>query len=499
MLACEWAVDCLSHAPTGTSRRQAISGPDAKDFAGRKLVSNAMWGGRFAEGPAAVMRAINASLPFDKRLWRQDIAASKAHAAMLGVQGIVSAVDAAAIAQGLDQVTAEYEAGALPDDPALEDIHMATESRLAEFIGPVAGRLHTARSRNDQVATDFRLWVRDAIDVTDAGLAALQHAILHRAEEHADAVMPGFTHLQSAQPVTLGHHLMAWFEMIVRDRSRLADARKRMNQCPLGSAALAGTGFPIDRAATAAALGFDGPTNNSLDSVSDRDFALDYLAATATCAIHLSRMAEEIVIWASQPFGFVTLSDQWSTGSSIMPQKRNPDAAELVRGHAGRIIGCQMALMVTMKGLPLAYSKDMQDDKEPVFEAHDLIALSAAAMTGMIETLVFRTDRMRALAETGFATATDLADWLVREADVPFREAHHITGRVVRAAEAAACGLADLSLDALQAIDARIDARVFDVLTVDASVASRTSLGGTAPARVRDAIAAARAALEPIR
>ena len=455
-----------------------------------------MWGGRFTQGPDDVMRAINASLSFDKRLWRQDIAASKAHVAMLGAQGILTTADTATIAEGLDRIAAEYEGGALPDDPALEDIHMATESRLAELIGPVAGRLHTARSRNDQVATDFRLWVRDAMDAIDAGLAVFQHALLSRADEHADAVMPGFTHLQSAQPVTLGHHLMAWHEMIVRDRSRFADGRARMNFCPLGSAALAGTGFAIDRTATAQALGFDGPTANSLDSVSDRDFALDFLSSAATCAIHLSRMAEEIVIWASQPFGFVTLPDAWSTGSSIMPQKRNPDAAELVRGHAGRILGCHTALMVTMKGLPLAYSKDMQDDKEPVFEAYDLIALCIAAMTGMIETLTFRTDRMHALAESGFATATDLADWLVREADVPFREAHHITGRAVKAAETAGCGLAVLPLDALTAIDPRIDDRVYGVLTVDASVASRTSHGGTAPIRVREAIAAARAALE---
>ena len=463
---------------------------------GRKTGSNTMWGGRFGEGPAAVMRAINASLPFDKRLWQQDIAASKAHVAMLGAQGILSAEDASIIMGGLGEVAAEFANGALPEDLALEDIHMATEARLAELVGPVAGRLHTARSRNDQVATDFRLWVRDAVDAVDAGLKTFQSVLIDRAADHADDVMPGFTHLQSAQPITLGHHLMAWFEMIARDRSRFADARRRMNRSPLGSAALAGTGFAIDRDATAKALGFDGPTANSLDSVSDRDFALDYLSASATCAIHLSRMAEEIVIWASQPFGFVTLPDQWSTGSSIMPQKRNPDAAELVRGHAGRILGAHIALMVTMKGLPLAYSKDMQDDKEPVFEAYDLLELSIAAMAGMTAALTFRTDRMRVLAESGFATATDLADWLVREADVPFREAHHITGRAVKAAEERGCGLADLPLDVLTAIDLRIDARVFEVLTVDASVASRTSHGGTAPVKVREAIAAARAALE---
>jgi len=453
-----------------------------------------MWGGRFAEGPSSVMREINASIPFDKRMWRQDIAGSKAHVAMLGKQGIVDAADAATISAGLDAVAADYERDGVPEDLALEDIHMLTEARLAEKIGPVAGRLHTARSRNDQVATDFRLWVRDATDQVLAALAALQDALLARADEHADSVMPGFTHLQSAQPVTLGHHLMAYFEMIARDVSRFADARARGNRCPLGSAALAGTGFPLDREATAAALGFDGPTRNSLDAVSDRDFALDYLMAAAQCALHLSRLAEEFVIWASQPFGFVKLSDQWSTGSSIMPQKRNPDAAELVRGHSGRIVGCLTSLMITMKGLPLAYSKDMQDDKPPVFEAHDLLALSIAAMTGMVESAQFRTDRMRGLAESGFATATDLADWLVREGGIPFREAHHITGRAVAAAEAKNVRLDQLELADLQAIDQRIDERVFGVLTVDASVASRISFGGTAPVRVREAIAAARAA-----
>ncbi|MEI9850235.1 MAG: argininosuccinate lyase [Sphingomonas sp.] len=453
-----------------------------------------MWGGRFAEGPAAVMREINASIPFDKRLWRQDIAGSKAHVAMLAAQGIVSTEDAARIAEGLDSVAAGFEADGVPEDMALEDIHMVAESRLAEAIGPAAGRLHTARSRNDQVATDFRLWVRDAIDQADAALGGLQDALLDRAEQHAESVMPGFTHLQSAQPVTLGHHLMAYFEMFARDRGRLGDARARMNLCPLGSAALAGTGFPIDREATAAALGFDGPTRNSLDSVSDRDFAIEYLAAAAQCSLHLSRLAEEFVIWASQPFGFVRLSDQWSTGSSIMPQKRNPDAAELVRGHSGRIAGALVSLMMTMKGLPLAYSKDMQDDKPPVFEAHDLLGLSIAAMTGMVASADFRTERMRALAESGFATATDLADWLVREAGVPFREAHHITGRTVAKAEAEGLRLDQLPLAALKEIDDRIDERVYGVLGVDASVASRTSFGGTAPVRVRAAIAAARKA-----
>ncbi len=454
--------------------------------------SNAMWGGRFAEGPAAVMREINASIPFDKRLWRQDVAGSRAHVAMLGKQGIVSIEDAAAISAGLDQVAADYEANGVPEDLTLEDIHMQTEAKLAALIGPVAGRLHTARSRNDQVATDFRLWVRDAIDQVEAALAGFQHALLARAEEHADSVMPGFTHLQSAQPVTLGHHLMAYYEMIARDRGRFVDARARLNRSPLGSAALAGTGFPIDRDATAAALGFDGPTRNSLDGVSDRDFAIEYLTAAAQCALHLSRLAEEFILWASQPFGFVSLSDQWSTGSSIMPQKRNPDAAELVRGHSGRIIGCLTALMITMKGLPLAYSKDMQDDKPPVFEAHDLLGLSIAAMTGMVESATFRTDRMRGAAEAGFSTATDLADWLVREGGIPFREAHHITGSAVKRAEQLGVALDKLPIADLQAIDARIDARVYDVLSVDASVASRTSFGGTAPARVRAAIVAAR-------
>jgi argininosuccinate lyase len=454
-----------------------------------------MWGGRFAEGPSAIMREINASIPFDKALWRQDIAASKAHVAMLGAMGIVSSDDAVTISQGLDTVAGEYEANGVPEDWDLEDIHMTTESRLAELIGPVAGRLHTARSRNDQVATDFRLWVRDAIDQADAGLEALQKALVGRAGEHAGSIMPGFTHLQTAQPVTLGHHLMAYYEMIARDRSRFADARARLNRCPLGAAALAGTGFPIDREMTAQALGFDGPTANSLDSVSDRDFALDYLMAASQCALHLSRLAEEFIIWASQPFGFATLPDALSTGSSIMPQKKNPDAAELVRGHAGRISGCLMSLMMTMKGLPLAYSKDMQDDKPPVFEAAGLLALSIAAMTGMVADTDFRTDRMRQAAELGYATATDLADWLVREGDIPFREAHHITGAAVKLAESRGLALDQLPLDDLKAIDSRIDERVFSALSVEASVAARKSHGGTAPDQVRERVAEARGAL----
>ena len=454
-----------------------------------------MWGGRFAEGPAAIMREINASIPFDKALWRQDIAASKAHVDMLSAQGIVSAEDAAAISGGLDQIAAEYETSGVPEDWDLEDIHMTTESRLAELIGPAAGRLHTARSRNDQVATDFKLWVREAMQAADAGLHALQTALVRRAGEHAASIMPGFTHLQTAQPVTLGHHLLAYYEMTARDRSRFADARARAGQSPLGAAALAGTGFPIDRQRTAAALGFDGPTRNSLDSVSDRDFALDYLMAAAQCALHLSRLAEEFIVWASQPFGFVTLPDSLSTGSSIMPQKKNPDAAELVRGHAGRIVGCLTALMITMKGLPLAYSKDMQDDKPPVFEAASLLTLSLAAMTGMVEGATFRTERMRAAAELGYATATDLADWLVRQANVPFREAHHITGAAVRLAEQKGVALDQLTIADLQAIDPRITEAVYSALSVEASVAARASYGGTAPDQVRARVAEALAAL----
>ncbi|MGE3691452.1 MAG: argininosuccinate lyase [Novosphingobium sp.] len=454
-----------------------------------------MWGGRFSDGPSAIMREINASIPFDKALWRQDVAASKAHVAMLGKQGIVSAEDVQAISDGLDKVAAEYEANGVPEDWDLEDIHMTTESRLAELIGPAAGRLHTARSRNDQVATDFKLWVREACVAADAALGALQVALVTRAGEHAGSIMPGFTHLQTAQPVTLGHHLMAYYEMAERDRSRFVDAHRRAGQCPLGSAALAGTGFPLDRDMTASALGFAMPTRNSLDAVSDRDFALDYLMAASQCALHLSRLAEEFIIWASQPFGFVVLPDALSTGSSIMPQKKNPDAAELVRGHAGRIIGQLTSLMVTMKGLPLAYSKDMQDDKVPVFEAASLLTLCLAAMTGMVEGATFRTDRMRQAAELGYATATDLADWLVREANIPFREAHHITGSAVKLAESRGIALDQLPLADLQAIDVRIGEGVFAALSVEASVAARSSHGGTAPGEVRKRVAEARKAL----
>jgi argininosuccinate lyase len=453
------------------------------------------WGGRFGDAAAALMSEINASIRFDKRLWREDIVASKAHAAMLRDQGIVSEADAAAILEGLDIIAGEYERDGVPERADLEDIHMTVEHRLGELIGEAAGRLHTARSRNDQVATDFKLWVRNACDEAADAVRGVQRVLVERAEEQADSVMPGFTHLQVAQPVTLGHHLLAYYEMLCRDQSRFAAARDRMNESPLGSAALAGTGFPIDRDRTADALGFERPTANSLDSVSDRDFALDYLSAAAQCALHLSRLSEELILWASPMFGFVKLSDDYSTGSSIMPQKRNPDAAELVRGHSGRIVGALTSLMVTMKGLPLGYSKDMQDDKEPVFEAYDLLMISLQALGGMVETIEFVPGRMREAAAQGYSTATDLADWLVREANVPFREAHHITGRAVKAAEARGCRLADLAIDELKAIDERIDERVFEVLAIDASVRSRTSYGGTAPERVQEQIAKAKAEL----
>ena len=444
------------------------------------------------------MREINASIPFDKALWREDIAGSRAHVAMLASQGIVSAEDAAKIDEGLAQIATEYARDGVPEDWDLEDIHMTVEARLTELIGQVAGRLHTARSRNDQVATDFRMWTRSAMKRGIAGIDAVLSALVVRAEENADTIMPGFTHLQIAQPVTLGHHLLAYFEMLMRDRTRFADALVRLDECPLGSAALAGTGFPLNREATATALGFARPTRNSLDAVSDRDFALDYLMAASQCALHLSRLAEEFVLWASQPFGFVKLPDTLSTGSSIMPQKRNPDAAELVRGHAGRIIGCATGLMITMKGLPLAYSKDMQDDKPPVFEAAGLLDLSLAAMAGMVGDSGFDKARMRQAAEAGHATATDLADWLVRHAGVPFRQAHHITGAAVKLADARGVALDQLPLEDLRNIDERIDASVFDALSIDASVAARTSYGGTAPVRVREQAAQARTRLEAV-
>lgn len=454
--------------------------------------SNKMWGGRFSEGPNAIMREINASISFDKVLWRQDLDASKAHINMLSRQGVVSKPDAKTIINGLNDIALEYEKNGVPEDKNLEDIHMTIETRLAELIGPIAGRLHTARSRNDQVATDFKLWVRDAIDDINIALKELQISILKQAELHIGSIMPGFTHLQTAQPVTLGHHLMAYFEMFDRDRSRFEDARRRLNFCPLGSAALAGTGFPIDREMTSETLGFEAPTRNSLDAVSDRDFALEFLMAASQCSIHLSRLAEEFVLWASQPFGFVTIADSLSTGSSIMPQKKNPDAAELVRGHSGRVMGCTTSLMITMKGLPLAYSKDMQDDKPPVFEANELLMLSIHAMSGMVADSSFNRERMHQAAELGYATATDLADWLVRELDIPFREAHHITGKIVKNAETEGLPLNKLDLDTLKSIDDRIDERVFQVLALDNSVSSRCSYGGTAPEQVRMQVAAAK-------
>lgn len=462
----------------------------------RMTDSNSMWGGRFGEGPGDIMREINASIPFDKRLWQEDIAGSKAHARMLAEQGIIKSADEAAIQQGLSTIYAEYEAHGVPEDWALEDIHMVTETRLRELVGEPAARLHTARSRNDQVATDFRLWVRAAIARIDTGLKAFQLALVARAGEHAESIMPGFTHLQVAQPVTLGHHLMAYYEMAKRDRTRFADCARRLNQSPLGAAALAGTSFPIDRKATAHALGFDGPMANSLDAVSDRDFALEFLTCATQTALHLSRLAEEMILWASQPFGFIVLPDAWSTGSSIMPQKRNPDAAELVRGHAGRIMGCMTSLMVTMKGLPLAYSKDMQDDKPPVFEAYDLLELSIAAMTGMVSNVAFQTARMRDVATSGFSTATDLADWLVREHGLAFRDAHHVTGSVVKLCEARSMGLDTMTADDLATVHPPLAGCILPDLSVEGSVASRTSAGGTAPLRVREAVDAAQKELK---
>jgi argininosuccinate lyase len=453
-----------------------------------------MWGGRFSGGPADLMREINSSIATDKRIWREDIIASRAHAAMLGAQGIISSDDAAAIDRGLAAIGDDYARDGVAEDPALEDIHMHVEHQLAERIGPAAGRLHTARSRNDQVATDLKLFVRDAIDDVLGAIDALEATILDRAEEHAATIMPGMTHLQIAQPITLGHHWMAYREMLVRDRSRFSDARVRLNECPLGAAALAGTPFPIDRDATARALGFARPTANSIDSVSDRDFVVDYLGAAALCSVHLSRLAEEISLWAAQPFGFVTLPDSWSTGSSIMPNKRNPDAAELVRGHCARIVGDLVALLVLLKGLPLAYAKDLQDDKPPLFDAHALLMISLGAMAGMIGELRFDAAKMRAAAAAGHSTATDLADWLAGPGGVPFREAHHIAGRAVAVAEAKGVTLDQLSLEELRSIDPRIGEEVLERLAVEASVRSRMSAGGTAPERVVEAIAAARTA-----
>lgn len=447
-------------------------------------MTNKMWGGRFASGPDAIMQEINASIGFDKRFATQDIAGSKAHAAMLADQGIISKADAREIRRGLDQVQAEIAGGKFTFSSQLEDIHMNVESRLKEIIGAPAGRLHTARSRNDQVATDFRLYIRDCCDHLDSQIKDLQKALAEKALANAKTIIPGFTHLQVAQPVTFGHHLLAYVEMLSRDRSRLADARERMNESPLGAAALAGTSFPIDRHATAKALGFREPMRNSMDSVADRDFVLDILSAAAICAMHLSRLAEEIVIWSSSQFGFVKLSDKFTTGSSIMPQKRNADAAELVRAKPGRIIGALNALLIVMKGLPLTYSKDMQEDKEPAFDAVDNLSLALAATAGMVRDMQPNAERMRESAKSGFSTATDLADWLVQNLNMPFRDAHHVTGSLVALAEKKKCDLPDLSLADMQGVEKRISKDVFRVLTVEASTASRKSHGGTAPANV---------------
>ncbi len=454
--------------------------------------TSTIWGGRFQAGPSAVMEDINASIDFDRRLYVHDIRASRAHAQMLAHQGIISAADGKAILQALDRIEDEIKAGEFKFSRALEDIHMNVENRLRALIGDAAGRLHTARSRNDQVATDVKLWVRDALDGVDGALRDFQAALIDRAEEHAASAMPGFTHLQAAQPVTLGHHLLAYGEMLGRDRSRVHDCRVRLNECPLGAAALAGTSFPIDREQTAAALGFDRPTRNSLDSVSDRDFALEYLSVLSILAVHLSRMAEEMVLWASEQFGFMRVSDEFSTGSSIMPQKRNPDAAELVRGKTGRVFGALMGLLTTMKSLPLSYGKDMQEDKEPLFDASDTMELCLSAMSGMIRSATFNTERMKADAGKGFTTATDLADWLVRVLGLPFRDAHHITGALVKMAEDRGYALEDLPLADMQGVEAGITDDVFTILSVSDSLNSRASYGGASPRNVAVAVREAR-------
>ena len=454
--------------------------------------TSSIWGGRFSSGPSELMQTINASIDFDKRMYRQDIDGSKAHATMLAACGIISDSDRDAIHDGLVQIADEIASGSFAFSAALEDIHMNIESRLADIIGEPARRLHTARSRNDQVATDFRLWVREAIDSVDVALAALQHALVERASEHAETLMPGYTHLQTAQPVTFGFHLMAYVEMFGRDRSRFADARKRLNESPLGAAALAGTSFPTDRQMTASLLGFDRPSANAMDAVSDRDFAVEFLAAAAICAVHMSRFAEEIVIWCSDGFGFVSLSDAFTTGSSIMPQKRNPDAAELVRAKPGRIIGSLTALLIVLKGLPLAYGKDMQEDKEGVFDAADALAIALAATTGMVSDMTANPAAMRAALTRGFPTATDLADYLVRDLGMPFREAHHVSGAIVAMAAEKSCDLDVLSLTEMQSIEPRITAAVLEVLSCEAAVAMRTSFGGTAPDEVRARIIEAR-------
>jgi argininosuccinate lyase len=457
--------------------------------------ANTMWGGRFAEGPDAIMQAINASIGFDQRLYAQDIRGSRAHAAMLAATGILTNKDADAIGEGLLTVLSEIEGGKFQFRTDLEDIHMNVEARLKDIIGEPAGRLHTARSRNDQVAVDFRLWVRDQCDAAIGGITALMRAFLAQAEAGADWVMPGFTHMQTAQPVTWGHHMMAYVEMLARDRSRFADARARMNECPLGAAALAGTSFPIDREMTAKALGFDRPTANSLDSVADRDFALEFLSASAICAMHLSRFAEELVIWSTAQFRFIRLSDRWTTGSSIMPQKKNPDAAELLRAKLGRIMGATVALFTVMKGLPLTYSKDMQEDKEQTFDAADTLMLALAAMTGMVGDMTANREALATAAGSGFSTATDLADWLVRTLGLPFRDAHHVTGTLVAMAEGKGCDLPDLRLTDMQSVHPGITKDVYDVLGVANSVKSRTSYGGTSPAQVRAQISRWKAAL----
>jgi len=453
------------------------------------MSANELWGGRFAKGPAEIMERINASIDFDRRLYRQDITGSMAHSSMLMDQGIISREDGEKIQEGLQTILREIEAGNFKTDPALEDIHMHVEARLRELIGDPAGRLHTGRSRNDQVATDMRLWVRDTMDHLDGELKALQEALLGQADAEADTVMPGFTHLQAAQPVTFGHHMLAYLEMFSRDRARLKDARARLNECPLGSAALAGTSFPIDREMTAKQLGFDRPTANSLDGVSDRDFALEFLSVASICSMHLSRLAEEIVIWSSAQFRFVECSDSFSTGSSIMPQKKNPDAAELIRGKAGRSAGAFTCLLMMMKGLPMTYGKDMQEDKEPVFDAADNLQLCLAAMSGMISDISVNRVVMKNASGAGFTTATDLADWLVRRLDMPFRNAHHVTGSLVKLAETKDCGLEDLTLADMQTVESSITDEVFEVLGVDNSVASRVSYGGTAPSNVRAQVA----------
>ncbi len=462
------------------------------DTTAQNATKSSIWGGRFSSGPSQLMQDINASISYDKRLYRQDIAGSKAHASMLAACAIISDDDRDTIHQGLEQIAGEIESGVFVFSEALEDIHMNIESRLAELVGEPARRLHTARSRNDQVATDFKLWVRDLLDTIDHALADMQTALIEKAEAHADMLMPGFTHLQTAQPVTFGFHLMAYVEMLGRDRGRFADARARLNESPLGAAALAGTSFPIDRHMTAKTLGFDRPSANAMDAVSDRDFALEFLAAAAICSVHLSRFAEELVIWSSDRFGFVTLSDAFTTGSSIMPQKRNPDAAELVRAKPGRIIGSLNGLLIVLKGLPLAYGKDMQEDKEGVFDAADALGVALAATTGMIRDMTPRPEAMMAALETGFPTATDLADYMVRELGMPFREAHHASGAIVAAAAEAGVDLEALSLETMQAIEPRIRPDIIGLLTVASAAAARTSFGGTAPDEVRARIGDAR-------